>query len=39
MLSDKTRRSRRKLLNRGRPVEEIMIVTGLSKKEIQSLLH
>jgi predicted transposase/invertase (TIGR01784 family) len=29
----------RNLLGLGRPVEEIMIVTGLSKKEIQSLLH
>ncbi|MDR3086626.1 MAG: Rpn family recombination-promoting nuclease/putative transposase [Azoarcus sp.] len=29
----------RKLLNRGRPIEEIMEDTGLSKKEIQSLLH
>jgi predicted transposase/invertase (TIGR01784 family) len=29
----------RNLLGLGRPIEEIMIVTGLSKKEIQSLLH
>jgi predicted transposase/invertase (TIGR01784 family) len=29
----------RKQLGRGRPIEEIMEDTGLSKKEIQSLLH
>jgi predicted transposase/invertase (TIGR01784 family) len=29
----------RKLLGRNRPIEEIMEDTGLSKEEIQSLLH